>query len=595
MDLAEDASTLILRYLKNYRKAFKEQSRKAKGWFERRAWTEAHVGLNERTELYSDSVTELVAALRVKLGARSTDREVWLQIKEAYRRDIANMADEELAETFYNSVTRRLFKTIGIDFDIELVWLDGMLLPSGEESPIFRSYYPAAGSAQMFEEILESCEFDASWVDMSKDAKMTAERVEAILRDRSGSADFDAVELLEPILYRSKGAYLVGRVRRGHHIVPIILPLLHDEHGIRVDAVVASEAETSTIFSFTRSYFMVDVERPAELVGFIRTLIPRKPLDEIYISLGFIKHGKTIRYRELYRHFESSLDNFEVAPGAKGMVMAVFHLPSYHLVFKVIRDKFAAPKTTTKAKVHETYRLVETHDRAGRLVDAQAFERMRFPLRRFSEPVLEELLGECSEAVRKEGEEIILEHVYVQRKIIPLNLYVHQVEEKRALEAVVDHGQSIRDLAAIGLFPGDLLVKNFGVTRRGRVVFYDYDEIVPLKECKFHRLPDSDGYGLEPSVVAGEMDIYPEELSHFLWGTPHLKKAFAEAHGDLFTVKWWRQMQRQVGEGKLPDIFPYAQAMRFPQPGQSEAGTSPEAIEATGSSERADQSHQEPS
>ncbi|MEO1234575.1 MAG: isocitrate dehydrogenase kinase/phosphatase-domain containing protein [Myxococcota bacterium] len=298
-----------------------------------------------------------------------------------------------------------------------------------------------------------------------------------------------------------------------------------------------------------------------------------------------------MRYRGLYRHLEQSTERFEVAPGAKGMVMAVFLLPSYHLVFKVIRDKFAAPKTTTRERVRQTYKLVHDHDRAGRLVDAQEYERMRFPRKRFSEAVLKELLEECAMVVREEGDEIIIEHLYIERRVAPLNLYVHEVEDELAFEAVIDHGHSIKDLAAVGLFPGDLLVKNFGVTRRGRVVFYDYDEIVPLSECRFKAMPQGDGFGAEPSVVADERDIFPEELRYFLWGTPKLRKVFEDHHSDLFTVAWWRKMQKRLAAGEIPDIYPYPQTRRLASPVKA----SRPAVHSTGSSSRADQSHQEPS
>lgn len=563
MELAQHAAELILNYLKRYRREFRGLTCEARGWFERRDWTSARAGLNRRTDLYHVLIDELVAALRVKLGARFLDRGLWVALKDAFARHINNRSDEELSETFFNSVTREVFKTTGIDRELEFVWFDNTVLPSGEESPIFRSWYPTTSLAAMFEEVFGSLGFHAAWVDLPRDARRVAERIEEHLAERSGMVEFDVLELVEPVLYRSKGAYLVGRLRRGHRMVPLVLPLIHPPAGIRVDAVVLSELDVSTVFSFTRSYFLVDLERPAELVGFLQSLLPQKPTEELYISLGFIKHGKTIRYRGLFRHLEQSVERFEPTPGAKGMVMAVFHLPTYHLVFKVIRDKFAAPKTTTRERVHETYRLVHSHDRVGRLVDAQGFERLRFPRRRFSEPVLEELLAECSDTVRLEGEEVIIEQLYAERKVYPLNLYVHEVDEELAFEAVVDHGQSIKDMAAAGLFPGDLLVKNFGVTRRGRVVFYDYDEIIPLSECRFKKLPPGEGMGGESEVVADERDIYPEELRFFLWGSPKLRRVFEEHHGDLFTVAWWRKMQKSLARGEMPDVFPYPHVRRF--------------------------------
>ena len=563
MELAQHAADLTLSYLKRYRRDFKQITRQAQTWFENRAWLEARDGLRRRTNLYSEIIRELENALRIKMGKHFRNRELWILIKAAYSRSISNRADEELSETFFNSLTRSVFKTIGIDRELEFIWLDSTLFPTGEESLLFYSLYHTTTLKQLFENILLSCPFTAKWKHISRDATLVAQRVEDHLQGRAGMAEFDAIDVVEPILYRGRSAYILARIRRGHRIMPLVLSLLHSPEGIHVDAVILSEAEVSTIFSFTRSYFLVDIERPVELVGFLKGLLSEKPLEEIYISLGFTKHGKTVRYRGLYSHLERSLERFEIAPGAKGMVMAVFHLPSYHLIFKVIRDKFAAPKTTTRERVHQTYKIVEAHDRVGRLVDAQAFDRLQFPKRRFAPKVLTELLNECSQTVRETDSEIIIEQLYVERKVYPLNLYVHDVEEQLAHEAVIDHGQSIRDLASVGLFPGDLLVKNFGVTRRGRVVFYDYDEIILLSECRFKRLPTQDIYTDEPIVVADERDIFPEEFRHFIWGTPKLRQTFEAHHSDLFTVEWWRDMQQAVAQSRVSDIFPYSPERRL--------------------------------
>jgi isocitrate dehydrogenase kinase/phosphatase len=588
VELAHHAAELILSYLNKYRREFKQITREARRWFEDRDWQAARDGLNHRSALYERTIRDLVNALRVKLGSELRNRELWRVLRDDFATHIANRSDEELSETFFNSVTREVFKTTGIDRELEFVWLDNIVLPSGEESPVFKSWYPTTTLEQLFFDILDACGFSAPWEDMRRDARRVAARVAGHLQERSGMTGFDVVELVEPVLFRSKGAYLVGRIRRGHRMLPMVIPLVHRPGGIRVDAVILSETEVSTVFSFTRSYFLVDVERPVELVGFLRDLLPGKPLEELYISLGFTKHGKTVRYRGLYRFLEQSVERFEVTPGAKGMVMAVFHLPSYHLVFKVIRDKFAAPKTTTREQVHRTYQLVHAHDRVGRLVDAQEYERLRFPKSRFSEEVLKELLEACSETAREEDGEIIIEHLWVERKVYPLNLYVHEVDETLAFEAVIDHGQSIKDLAAVGLFPGDLLVKNFGVTRRGRVVFYDYDEIVPLSECRFRRMPDNANMDGESTVVADERDIFPEELRYFLWGTPKLRKVFEEHHSELFTVAWWRKMQKALARGDIPDVFPYPHVRRFDE-------DAPQSLTATGSSSLLDHAHQEPS
>lgn len=564
VELPEHATELVLTYLNNYRRQFKELTREARLWFETRDWAGARDGLKRRSNLYGETLQELVTTLQIKMGSRFLDRHIWRLMKDIYARSVLNRADEELSETFFNSLTRRVFRTIGFDKELEFIWLDNVLFPNGEESPIFNRWYPSVVLEVLIENILRSFSIQVTWKCIQTDAHQVAFRISEHLRERSGINSFDVIEVVEPLLYRGKSAYIVARIRRAHRIVPLILPLINCPDGVKVDAVILSETEVSTVFSFTRSYFFVDVGRPMELVGFLRTLLPSKPLEELYISLGFCKHGKTLRYRGLYRHMEQTQERFELAPGAKGMVMAVFHLPNYHLVFKVIRDRFAEPKTTTRERVHQAYRLVEAHDRAGRLVDAQGYERLRFNITRFSKDVLDELLNECAETVRCVGNEVIIEQIYIERKVYPLNLYVHEVDEPLALEAVIDHGQAIKDLAAIGLFPGDLLVKNFGVTRRGRVVFYDYDEILLLSECRFKLLPEDMGvFGSETQVVADERDIYPEEFRYFLWGTPRLRKVFEQHHPEIFSVQWWKAAQTSILSDEHPDIYPYPQDRRL--------------------------------
>ncbi len=567
MELAERAAEIILNYFKNYRRDFKDITRKAPVWFEARDWGAAQKGLAERHELYGGSIVELNSVLRTMMGPHYRSRDTWISIKDSFGKLIANRNDEEIAETYFNSVTRSVHKTEGVDREREFVWFDAELLLSGEETPIFRRYYRTGSTHQLIRSILEDYRFKVDYQDVDRDAGWIAEEIEKHLKDSSGMADFDVIEVVEPLFYRNKAAYMLGRIRRGNRIVPLVVPMLNAEEGILVDTVLLQEKDVSTVFSYTRSYFMIDVERPAELVGFLKSLLPMKPLAEMYISLGYIKHGKTVHYRYLYRHLAQSTDRFEFAKGAKGMVMVVFTLPSYDWVFKVIRDKFAAPKTTTRAKVLATYKLVFDHDRVGRLVDAQAFERLSFDLDRFSPELLKELTEECSESVSIVDGKLVIDLLYINRRVHPLNLYAQEVGIERAKAAVIDHGQSIKDMAASGIFPGDLLVKNFGVTARGRVVFYDYDEICSLDKCNFRHLPqgsyEEGFYGEEPNIVVDEMDIFPAEFRYFLWSTPHLRKVMEEHHGDLFTVEYWRDLQRRHKAGELPDVFPYPKSQRF--------------------------------
>jgi hypothetical protein len=68
-------------------------------------------------------------------------------------------------------------------------------------------------------------------------------------------------------------------------------------------------------------------------------------------------------------------------------------------------------------------------------------------------------------------------------------LFLREADPAAAESAIIDYGNALRDLAASNVFPGDLLLKNFGVTSHGRVIFYDYDELCLVSDCVFRDLP----------------------------------------------------------------------------------------------------------
>jgi isocitrate dehydrogenase kinase/phosphatase len=379
-----------------------------------------------------------------------------------------------------------------------------------------------------------------------------------------------AIDVVPAPFYRGKGAYLVGRLcGRGDRQLPMVLSLLNEGPGVHADAALLDEDSASIVFGFTRSYFSVDAARPAALVAFLKSIMPAKRRAELYIALGHNKHGKTELFRDLVEHLEDDAARFEPAPGERGMVMAVFTLPSLELVFKVIRDRFAEPKNITREGVMQKYRLVFRHDRAGRLIDAQEFEHLRFPRSRFSAAVLEELLATAAGSVSANADHVDISHVYVERRLVPLNLYLAQASPGEARAAVLDYGQAIRDLAATNIFPGDVLLKNFGVTRHGRVVFYDYDELAQVTECRFRSLPeprdDEEELAAEPWFYVGPNDVFPEEFLHFLGLRAPLLAAFRQSHGELLTAEYWQGLQARLEGGEIVDIFPYRAEQRLPR------------------------------
>ena len=388
-------------------------------------------------------------------------------------------------------------------------------------------------------------------------------------RMRSESSAVQRIDMINQVFHRGMGAYLIGRLNVRHHYTPLVIALHNTREGIQVDAVLLDADSVSILFSFTRSYFHVEPQRPYDLVRFIKTIIPRKRIAEIYSSIGYNKHGKTELYRDLIKHTATCGDaQFHSSPGKAGMVMIVFNLPDYDLVFKLIRDRFRNPKNTTRREVMDKYEYVFMHDRAGRLLEAQSFEYLEFDRCWFSDELLDELQREAAQAVVVRGDQIIIKHVYVERQVIPLDLYLRQTNETAARDAILDYGRAIKDMAVSNIFPGDMLLKNFGVTRHGRVVFYDYDEICPLLSCNFRTIPrawtQADEFESEPWFYVDENDVFPEEFMRFLGLPSRLADIFMEYHSDLFDPEFWHRAQKAIRAGEYPHIFPYDESKRRP-------------------------------
>ena len=564
--LARNAAAAIHGAFDDFHRDFKAITRQAQQRFEQCAWAAWQEDAVERLDLREQVIQRLVAGLRVMLGEQAASHSLWAAIKEAYARLINLRRDVEIAETFYNSVMRRILTTVGVEHNLEFVWFGATTIPTGD-TPIVRVYSQVGTLDGMIKTILRDYAFAVPYQDIDGDAQHVARVMEGYLRCYWETPDFDTVEMVKSVFYRNKGAYLVGRVRKRNRVIPIILPLLNTDAGIIVDAALFSEEEASVVFSFTRSYFHVEAEIPGDLVGFLKSILPLKPVAELYIAIGYHKHGKTERYRTLYRHLNNSNDKFEIARGARGMVMTVFTLPSYDMVFKIIKDRFAYPKTSTRAQVMDRYKLVFKHDRVGRMVDAQEFEGLSFSRDRFAPELLQELQEVAGNTVTVTENEVIIKHLYTERRLYPLDLYIKEMSLEKAKEAVIDYGHAIIDLATANIFPGDLFIKNFGVTRHGRVVFYDYDELCLLTDCNFRTMPVSSTYEDElsdqPWFSVAENDIFPEEFRKFLWFPAPLRKVMEEHHSQLFTVGFWRGLQERTGAGEILDFFPYDQEQRF--------------------------------
>lgn len=566
-DLALACAAEIRAAFADYNSRFRALTQRARERFEGREWDGMRADLAERIELYDVCIGEIVERLQSLLGARANDKALWAQIKGFFSALVAPLLDQELNKTFFNTLTRRFSKTRGVDPNIEFVALD--IEPTDRIThPVARHSYTAGSNLwTLFRRVLDDYAFAVPYAHPERCARHIAEAVAARF-GHWGRDPIIAVELLTTVFYRERRAYLVGRIFGEHSFGPLIIALSHDaEGGIRADAVITEPEDVALVFGFTRSAFFADFETVGDAVTFLRTLVPRKPYDELYSTLGRMKQGKTERYRHFFRHLESTTDSFKHADGERGMVMLVFTLPSYPLVFKLIRDKFAYPKNIVRQDVLDKYNLVFKHDRVGRLVDAQEFRYLKFKRHRFDPRLLEELLGSCRESVIEDGDELVITHLYIERRLRPLNLYVREAPQELALKAVLDYGQAIKDLACSNLFAGDLLLKNFGITRHARAIFYDYDELQFLHECRFRALPRAEDGSEQPEgswYYVGENDVFPEQFIEFLGLQPPLRSALLETHGEIFTARWWIELQDALKAGRQPELTPYPEHVRLP-------------------------------
>jgi isocitrate dehydrogenase kinase/phosphatase len=560
--LAAHAAAGLRRGFADYDARFRAITQRARGRFESRAWAEMRADVVERIELYDVCVAEMHAWLADTLGPRAVDRALWGAIRDAYADGIAPLLDQELYKTYYNTLTRRFFKTRGVDPAIEFVALD--IEPTDRIThPVARHSYAVPGDlAAVFRRVLDDYAFEVPYQDAGRCAAAVAQAVTVRFEP------LIAIELLETVFYREQRAYLVGRAYGEQRHAPLVIALANEGTGLRVDAVLTERDHVAQVFGYTRSYFLADLETVGDAVVFLRTLLPRKPVDELYTVLGRAKQGKTERYRHFYRHLGQRRDErFVHAEGERGMVMLVFTLPSYPLVFKLIRDHFAFPKEIAREEVMAKYRIVFRHDRVGRLVDAQEFRFLRFAKAQFEPELLYELLEGCRESVYEDGDDLVVAHCYVERRLRPLNLYVREVPEDDALRAVLDYGQAIKDLARSNIFPGDLLLKNFGITRNRRAIFYDYDELCLVSECRFRRLPQARDHDEEMHHGAwyhvNANDVFPEQFPRFLGLTAAQQQALLATHGEIFDVGWWLGVQEQLARGVRDEVPPYPPTMRL--------------------------------
>lgn len=569
IDYQQQAKALAYQIVSGFDRSYRRYSRitaGAQARFEKSQWAATVQASKERITIYHESLSEIVTEIYQHIHPQQLPISFWHDTKEHYIALLRDHPQFELAETFYNSVIGRIYRHQKIDNDMMFVLPSRCYLPGQDRHKVINSFDTSGTVRAMFESIFEVYRFKVAFDNFEVDI----DNLDNALRERLNKAQLASVhtiEVLKSVFYRGKAAYLVGRICMPDETLPFVIALHMTDIGtLMVDALLTERSHMSVIFGFARSYFMAETQNPAELVAFLQELLPHKKHFELYTALGFYKHGKTLFYRNYLAHIDNSDDKFELAPGIKGLVMAVFHLPSYGVVFKVIRDEFAESKKITREHVKDRYRLVKMSDRVGRMADTHEYVNFTFERKRIDNTLLQHLLDTCASSVVLEDEKVIIKHLYIERKMIPLNLYLQQEQDPEKIKsAVKDLGLCIKQIAFANIFPGDMLHKNFGITKTGRVIFYDYDEICYMNERDFRALPKSDDpYALD-TLSVGPTDVFPEQFEHFIVGKKQLKDLLKEYHGDLMSPQYWQEVQAIAAKGMIQNFTPYPTHIRFRQ------------------------------
>jgi isocitrate dehydrogenase kinase/phosphatase len=548
---------------------FRATSAKAKPRFERGAWAEVREASTERIQMYDRRVAETVAALRGRFPNAVRDKLVWPEVKVDYIGLLREHRQPECAETFFNSVAcgvlaRRYYRN---EFIFRRPALSTEHLDGDE--PSYRCYYPAqVGLRNAMRVAITDFGLACPLQDIERDLRFVIRAVREHFPGNWKLQPNFQLQVLSSLFYRNKAAYVVGRAINGNDEYPFVVPLLKAEDGsVYIDALLLKPENIGRVFSLARAYFMVDMEVPSAYVSFLEAILPSKSKAELYTMLGLQKQGKTLFFRDLMDHMKHSTDSFIMAPGTKGMVMSVITLPSFPYVFKVIRDWFEPPKDTDPRRVKDKYLMVKYHDRVGRLADTLEYSNVALPLHRFSGEVVAELLRVAPSAIEIDGDQLVIRHVYIERRMNPLDIYIREADDARLSHCVSEYGLAIKELASANIFPGDLLLKNFGVTRYGRVVFYDYDEIALLTDCNFREMPsatsDDEEMSSEPWFSVGPNDVFPEQFTTFLFPAGRAREVFLELHRDLTEARFWTATQDRIRAGIQDDIFPYPREIRF--------------------------------
>ena len=555
---------------------FRDCAKAAKRDFEAGNWLAIGHLTRERIDFYDRRVAETVERIERDF-AFSADDAFWAKVKQQFVALLAEHRQPECAETFFNTVSTKLLHRTYFHNRCLFVRPAASTEYLDDGAPSYRCYYPRRlGLRATLIDVVLDFGLRLRFADFRADLRNVLGAMRQRL-PRPFVVDANCqIQVLSSLLFRNQTAYAVGRVVNAEKTYPFVAAIKRrSDDKLYVDALLSDPLELALLFSANRAYFLVDMEVPSAYVEFLRPMLPDKTTSELYTMLGLQKHGKTLFYRDFLHHLKHSTDRLVAAPGIRGLVMSVFTLPSYPYVFKVIRDRIAPSKDTDAARVQAKYALVKHHDRAGRMTDTLEYSDVAIPRGRFTDALLAELEATIASRLEHDDDYVIIRHVYIERRLTPLNLFVTTADDAATMRAMRDYGNALKELAAVNIFPGDLLFKNFGVTRYGRVVFYDYDEIEYLTDCRFRaipaRPPDVDELSDEVWHPVGPHDVFPEEFARFLLTDASIRRAFVACHSDLLDAAWWQAMQEANRGGAHIEVLSYPESVRF----KSAAATPP--------------------
>jgi isocitrate dehydrogenase kinase/phosphatase len=566
---AREIAQVILDGFDKHYHLFRKFSDEARNCFEQADWARSGAAGKERILGYQARVIETVNKLNSRFPEAAEDTHWWPEIKAAFIVMLMNHLQSECAETYYNSVACRVLHRNYFN-NKNIFWRPALSTEHlNGSSPTYRSYYPPInGLRHCLLQLFTGLELDSQFQNLRRDIR----RLElTIIKHRPKTwkpQPNHQIQMLSSLFYRNKAAYIVCRIINGEGVQALIIPLMQDDdQQVFVDTALLRAKDVAIVFSFSRAYFMVDMEVPSAYVNFLLSIMPRKSPVDLYAMLGLQKQAKTLLYREMQYHLSHSQDNFQIAPGVRGMVMLVFALPSFPFVFKLIRDHFDPPKTSSPEDVRGKYQLVKYHDRVGRLADTLEYSNVAIPLDRIEPALMKELRATSESSIEVVDKNLVISHIYIERRMEPLDRYLSHASPSLRRQAIRDFGQSIRDLAGANIFPGDMLKKNFGMTRTKRVVFYDYDEITYITECNFRHIPPARSYEDEisdtPWYSIGHHDVFPGSFGPFFFANKVDLDLFKEDHADLLDPDWWNGIKNDILAGNQNDLFPYPVKRRF--------------------------------